>query len=72
MNHWVFYLELARGGSVRLDMIPGETTCGDATFVVSQLGYSVLWGVVKEVEFEVTQSLCVSGVIKDILGQKRH
>ncbi|KAI1521224.1 hypothetical protein PtrSN001C_012324, partial [Pyrenophora tritici-repentis] len=39
VNHWVIYLQLASGGSIRLDMVPNVTPGERGTLFVSAIEY---------------------------------
>lgn len=72
VNHWVICLQIAQGGSIRLDMSPNPTPGQRGTLIVKRLDYNASQGVVKELPFPAAQNLYARHVLDRVLQNGYH
>jgi hypothetical protein len=72
VNHWVIYLQVHQGGSVRLDMSPHHLPGEDATLIIKRLDYNVSNDIVYQLEIPVISGLYVRHVLDRITSKGHH
>ncbi|KAF2690366.1 hypothetical protein K458DRAFT_427118 [Lentithecium fluviatile CBS 122367] len=72
VNHWVIYLQITQGGSIRIDMSPNTTAGQLGTLIAKRLDYNLSSDVVHQIPFPAVQGLYARHVIDRITGKGYH